>query len=52
MLEENVEKLKTESKRLVEETGNYLKIIQNLSKGHLSTQNNEHHNYKWDILQL
>ena len=33
-IEENVEKLKTEIKRLVEETANYLKIIEDLSKGH------------------
>ena len=44
MLEENVEKLKTENKRLVEEAAYYLKIIEDLSKGHSPTQNNEHHN--------
>ena len=43
-LEENVEKLKTENKRSVEEAANYLKIIEDLSKEHTSTQNNEHHN--------
>ena len=43
-LEENVEKLKTENKRLVEEAANYLKIIEDLPKGHSSTQNNEHYN--------
>ena len=43
-LEENVDKLKTENKRLVEEAANYLKIIEDLSKGHSPTQNNEHHN--------
>ena len=42
--EENVEKLKTENNRLVEEAANYLKIIEGLSKGHSPTQNNEHHN--------
>ena len=44
MLEENVEKLKTENKRLVEEAADYLKIIQDLPKEHSSTQKNEHHN--------
>ena len=39
LLEENVEKLKTENKRLVEEAAKYLKIIENSS-----TQNNKHHN--------
>ena len=43
-LEENLEKLKTENKRLVEEAANYLKIIEELSKGQSSTQNNDHHN--------
>ena len=43
LLEENVEKLKTKNKRLVEEVANYFKIIKDLSKGHTSTQNNEHH---------
>ena len=44
-LEENVEKLKTENARSVEEAANYLKIIEDLSQGHSpSTQNNEHHN--------
>ena len=44
LLEENVEKLKTKNKRLVEEVANYFKIIKDLSKGHTSIQNNEHHN--------
>ena len=44
LLEENVEKLKTENSSLVEEAANYLKIIEDLSKGHSPTQNNEHHN--------
>ena len=43
-LEENVEELKTENKRLVEEAANYLRIIENLPKGHTPTQNNEHDN--------
>ena len=43
-LKENVKKLKTENKRLVEEAANYLKIIEELSKGHSSTQNNDHPN--------
>ena len=43
-LEENVEKLKTENKRLVEEAANYFKIIEDLPKGHSSRQNNEHYN--------
>ena len=43
MLEENIEKSKTESKRLVDEAANYLKIIDELSMGHSSTQNNKHH---------
>ena len=42
-LEENLEKLKTENKRLVEEAANYLKIIEDLPKGHSSRQNNEHY---------
>ena len=40
LLEEDVEKLKTENKRLVEKAASYLKIIEDLSKGHSSTQNN------------
>ena len=43
MLEENSEKLKTESKRLVDEAANYLKNIDELSMEHSSTQNNKHH---------
>ena len=35
---------KTENKRLVEEATIHLKIIKDLSKGHTSTQHNEHHN--------
>ena len=42
-LKENVKKLKTENKRLVEEAANYLKIIEDLPKGHSSRQNNEHY---------
>ena len=34
LLEENVEKLKTENTRLVGEAANYLKSIEDLSKGH------------------
>ena len=44
LLEENVEKLKTENKRFVEEAANYLKIIEDSSKGYSPTQNNEHNN--------
>ena len=40
LLEEDVEKLKTENKRLVEKAASYLKIIEDLPKGHSSTQNN------------
>ena len=36
-------KLKTGNKRLVKEAANYLKIIEELSKRHSPTQNNEHH---------
>ena len=43
MLEENSEKLKTESKRLVDEAANYLKNIDELSMERSSTQNNKHH---------
>ena len=52
-LEENVEKLKAENKRLVEEAANYVTLFQ----GHSSTQNNEHHNQlqtgdlKWEHQQ-
>ena len=42
-LKENVKKLKTENKRFVEEAANYLKIIEDLPKGHSSRQNNEHY---------
>ena len=43
-LEKNVQKLKTENKRLAEEAANYSQTTEDLSKEHSSTQNNEDHN--------